>query len=107
MRRFIPLLAFCLTATLVGPSAFAADSAPAERHPVEPQITSIPRVRGPIAVTARSWPFAAAAHSVTARDLSKNDYVEEEYFVSGTANVYEWPALNKLMSFARGPYTTR
>jgi hypothetical protein len=71
------------------------------------QTTPIPEVRGPIPVTATSWPFAAADHSVTPRDLSKSGYVEEEYFLSGQANVYDWPALGELTSFARGPYTTR
>jgi hypothetical protein len=84
-----------------------ASSFAAERHTVEPAVTPLPAVRGPIAVTSTSWPFAAADHSVTPRDLSKDGYIEEEYFISGQANVYDWPALGKLISIARGPYTTR
>jgi hypothetical protein len=72
-----------------------------------PSATPLPRVVGPVAVTVRSWPFAAADHSVTKRDLSADGYVEEEYFISGEANVYDWPALNDLRTFAKGPYTTR
>jgi hypothetical protein len=41
-------------------------------------------------------------------DLSKVGYVEEEYFVSGTANVYDWGADGKLaVKTANAPYTTR
>lgn len=76
-------------------------------EPVAVSVTTLPTVRGPIPVSRTSWPFAATDHSVTKRDLSKEGYVEEEYFISGMAKVYEWPALGRLMSFAQGPYTTR
>jgi hypothetical protein len=82
----------------------ASAAAPRE---ISPAVTPIPQVRGPIPVTATSWPFAAADHSITRRDLAKDGYVEEEYFISGVANVYDWPALNRLSSLAHGPYTTR
>jgi hypothetical protein len=85
----------------------AIASAKPAGHAVTPSVAPVPRVVGPIANTPRSWPFAAADHSVTRRDLSKDGYVEEEYFLSGDANVYDWPALDNLVSFAKGPYTTR
>jgi hypothetical protein len=98
----------CLLLGIVSSSAVqAADVVVPKGHAIKPAITPLPAVRGPIPVTRASWPFAAAAHAVTPRDLSKDGYVEEEYFVSGRANVYEWPALNQLVSFAEGPYTTR
>jgi len=74
---------------------------------VTPTAAPLPSVSGPIPVTPTSWPFAAADHSVTKRDLSKDGYVEEEYFISGQAQVYDWPALGQLKAFAKGPYTTR
>src|SRR5215831_9937975 len=41
-------------------------------------------------------------------DLSKVGYVEEEYFVSGTANVYDWGADGKpMVKGPNVPYTTR
>jgi Alpha/beta hydrolase domain len=41
-------------------------------------------------------------------DLSKVGYVEEEYLVSGTANVYSWPAPGPaIVRTAGAPYTTR
>ena len=77
------------------------------KHEVTPSVVAVPQVMGPIPVTPKSWPFNAADHSVTNRDLSKDGYVEREYFIYGDANVYDWPAIGKLESFARGPYTTR
>ncbi len=42
------------------------------------------------------------------QDLSKDGYVEEEYFVSGLANVYDWPAPGPAtIRTANAPYTTR
>ena len=51
---------------------------------------SIPSVTDPIKVTADSYPFCAANRSVVPQDLGKYGYVEEEYFVSGKANVYDF-----------------
>jgi hypothetical protein len=84
----------CLLMGILSSSAVqAADFVVPKGHAIKPAITPVPAVRGPIPVTHASWPFAAAAHAVTPRDLSKDGYVEEEYLVSGRANVYEWPAL--------------
>lgn len=105
---------FCAVLILVSllgaaPRAQAASQGwqPPKAHSVEPSIVQLPTVEGPIPVTSGSWPFASAIHSVTPRDLGTSGYEEEEYFVSGLANVYAWPALGRLTSFARGPYTTR
>src|SRR6476646_9292533 len=54
--------------------------------------TPVPKATGPIPVTADSYPFMAANKSTPAFDLSKVGYVEEEYIVSGVANVYDWAA---------------
>ena len=74
---------------------------------VAPSEVTLPRVHGPIPSTPRSWPFASAEHSVTRRDFARDGYTELEYFVSGSARVYEWPSLGRLLTFAQGPYTTR
>ena len=52
----------------------------------------VPSVGGPLSVTPQSYPFAAADHQMTAFDLAGAGYVEEEFLVSGTANVYDWQA---------------
>ena len=53
--------------------------------------TPLPVVRGPLPVTADSYPFGAADHTRVPTDLKKIGYVEEEFIAEGKANVYEWP----------------
>jgi hypothetical protein len=68
----------------------------------------IPNVTGPLLVTADSYPFNAANHSAVPQDLSKFDYVEEEYFVSGLSNIYDFDGDGKIIvKVADAPYTTR
>jgi len=70
--------------------------------------TPMPKVTGPIPVTADSYPFMASNKSTPAFDLSKVGYVEEEYIVSGTANVYDWAADGSVnVKTPNAPYTTR
>ncbi len=54
--------------------------------------TPVPRVTGPLPVSAASYPFGAADHQLQPQDLRKVGYVEEEFLASGQANVYSWPA---------------
>ncbi len=69
---------------------------------------SVPRITGPIPVTRTSYPFGAAAHTAVPEKLAAIGYVEEEYFVSGLANVYTWPAPGPaVVRTADAPYTTR
>ena len=39
-----------------------------------------------------SYPFGAADHQLAPQDLRPDGYVEEDYFLSGKASVYSWPA---------------
>jgi Alpha/beta hydrolase domain len=67
-----------------------------------------PHVVGPLPVTAKSYPFGAADHQEVPQDLRRHGYVEEEYLVSGKANVYDWPAPGPaVVRTADAPYTTR
>lgn len=71
-------------------------------------VVPVPRVSGPVAVTPDSHPFAGAAHTQAPIDLAALDYVEEEYFISGTGSVYDWATDGTLTTRASGlPYTTR
>ncbi|MFL4475295.1 alpha/beta hydrolase domain-containing protein [Paeniglutamicibacter sp. MACA_103] len=54
-------------------------------------LDSIPKVVGPIAVTADSYPFSTLERARVPLDVAERGYVEEEYFLSGTANVYDNP----------------
>ena len=70
--------------------------------------TPVPRVGGPVPVTADSRPFMAAADTQTPLNLPAFGYMEEEFFVSGRANVYDWDSSGKVtLRTADAPYTTR
>ena len=58
-----------------------------------------------IPTTESSWPFVSA---VKPCDLSSFGYVEEEFFQSGTANIYdETPDRKLTVTVPDAPYTTR
>jgi len=49
----------------------------------------IPEIEGPIPVSENSHPFCDMMHARVPLDVRNYGYVEEEYFVSGSANVYD------------------
>jgi hypothetical protein len=70
--------------------------------------TSAVSVTGPVEITSGSYPFNAADHSTVPQDLSAFNYTEEEYFISGKANVYDFDADgNVIVRTPDAPYTTR
>ena len=73
---------------LVAVPMAAALSAPAVAGAAVP----LPTVTGPLPVSEASHPFGAAEYQLVPERLSDHGYVEEEYLVSGLANVYSWPA---------------
>lgn len=52
--------------------------------------TPIPKAVGPLSNSSDSHPFGGADHQRQPQDLDALGYVEEEYFLSGLANVYDW-----------------
>src|ERR1700685_1866516 len=61
-----------------------------------------------IPATADSHAFGAADHVRVPEDLKAIGYVEEEYLISGTANVYDWPEGGApQVRTANAAYTTR
>ncbi len=85
-------------AALVGTTAALAQDAP----------VAIPKIIGPIPLTADSYPFLGAGHTLNPIDFTKAGYVEEEFFLSGNANVYDWSADGSLsVKTEKAPYTTR
>jgi hypothetical protein len=73
-----------------------------------PTLAPVPKFTGPIPVTADSYPFLAANRNLEPFDLAKHGYVEEEFIVSGRANVYDWAADGSLSVKApNAPYATR
>lgn len=70
--------------------------------------TPVPEVHGPLPATATSYPFGAADHTRVPERLADVGYVEEEFLVSGVANVYDWPATGAAVVRTPGAaYTTR
>jgi hypothetical protein len=81
-----------------------AAASPAAQSPAVP----LPHVTGPVPVTADSYPLMASSKLQVVVDLQKAGYVEEEFFVSGRANVYDWAADGSpAIKTAGAPYTTR
>jgi hypothetical protein len=67
-----------------------------------------PRFVGPIRSTTNSYAFLSANRVQAVVDLQKAGYVEEEYIVSGTANVYEWARDGSVeVKTSNAPYTAR
>ncbi len=64
-------------------------------------------VTGPIAQTEASHAFGGAGWALNPEDLGARGYVEEEFLISGKANVYDWPATGAIIKSADAPYTTR
>ncbi|MFC6881888.1 alpha/beta hydrolase domain-containing protein [Actinomadura yumaensis] len=65
-------------------------------------------MRGPLPANAASHPFGGAAYERRPENLKKVGYVEEEYLVSGKANVYTWPEAGPArVRTPDAPYTTR
>jgi len=103
VRQFSVWTAMLVT-LLCAQAGFAQDAS----NRVTARVTPIPTVSGPIPVTADSRPFLEAAKLQTPVDLAARGYVEEEFFVSGTGNVYDWaPDGTVTIKAADRPYTTR
>lgn len=89
-----------------GGSNNPAPAASAAPTPVASAI--LPLVSGPLVTNATSYPFGAADHTLVPEDLKARGYVEEEFLVSGKANIYDWPAPGPaVVRTADAPYTTR
>lgn len=71
-------------------TASAAVAAPPQSTgPVASSLTAVPTVDGPIAQSADSHLWSSMDHARVPFDVADRGYVEEEYFLSGTANVYD------------------
>lgn len=88
-RRVVPLLALLTVGGLTVGSLTAAPALARETTPVSDPVTALPQVRGPIVQTDDSYMFSTMAKARTPLDLAAHGFVEEEYFLSGEANVYE------------------
>src|SRR5712691_3025090 len=86
----------------------AAHGAAQGARPGSPDVTPVPKVTGPLPVSSDSVPFLAADKNLEPTDLKKHGYIEEEFIVTGTANVYDWAANGALtVKTPNVPYGTR
>jgi Alpha/beta hydrolase domain len=67
----------------------------------------LPTISGPIPQTAASHAMNAAKYELVPEDLDKYGYVEEEYLVSGKANIYEEVGGAIRVKASGAPYTSR
>ena len=68
------------------------------------EAVALPSVSAAIPVTPTSRPFLGAAEA-----MAKAGYVEEEFFLSGNANTYDWTGKGHGVKVIAGPgkYVTR
>ena len=67
----------------------------------------LPQTIGPLPETSTNYAWDAAAHGLTPINLAQYHYVEQEYLLKGTANVYSGTTGEPLTVNASGPYETR
>ncbi len=68
----------------------------------------LPMVTGPLAVMPESYPLMAADRIQEVVDLAAAGYIEEEYIISGDANIYDRGADGQIsIKTAAAPYVTR
>lgn len=68
----------------------------------------LPKLEGPIPVTVDSYPFCDMLHSREPLNVKDYGYIEEEFFLSGLANVYDEDEHGKVfVKYANLPYKNR
>jgi hypothetical protein len=72
-----------------------------------PSNTAMPKVSAPLPVTSSSYPWNSASQNVVQLNLAASGYQEQEFVVSGLANVYTWSGNTAVIQTANAPYTTR
>ncbi|HEY2384455.1 MAG TPA: alpha/beta hydrolase domain-containing protein [Terriglobia bacterium] len=65
------------------------------------------KLTGPVPSTKDNYAFLSANRVQSVVDLQKVGYIEEEYIVSGRANVYDWTADGLKVRTPNAPYTSR
>ena len=98
VRQAVTVAIVCIASASTGVVAVAQEPRPT---------VAVPQARL-VPVTATSRPFLGADHNEPPVDLKAAGYVEEEFLVSGAANVYDWsPDGAVTVRSANAPYTTR
>jgi hypothetical protein len=97
-RSSVDRRTFCTWVGAAAATCTVARGIAAEPEAMKPVLTA-PKITGPIPVTKSSVPYATSMveGSNTAELMKNYDYVEEEYFLSGYANIYG-PVLSNAQS---------
>lgn len=83
-------------------------SAPGQPHDaMTASLTAVPTVHGPIAENAHSHMFSTMEKAVEPFDVRDYGYAEREFFLSGTANVYDRRSGEVEVVTEAVPYTNR
>lgn len=100
MSRISKLFAFTA-------GSLALAMAPLPLHAAD--MFAAPKIEGPIPVTETSHIFNGAAWQVEPIDLSAYGFQEDEYLISGKANVYDWTPNGNYQTTVKseGEYATR
>ena len=99
---------WCITANMKTLVLLLAVLCAAADAAAQTATVALPDVTGPIPVTATSTPLMASNKLQTLVDLPKAGYVEEEFFVTGRASIYDWAADGGVtVKTPNAPYTTR
>ena len=78
------------------------------KEKIQNSFAALPVVEGPIEVTEHSHPFCAMEYSRKPLDVKQYGYVEEEFFLSGKANVYDADEQDHVYIVKEGlPYKNR
>ena len=96
--------------TALAAVAFCGIAAAADSPTPVPKSTALPMAENPARGTAPYplMPFLKASRNLAPVDLVKAGYTEDEFLISGKANVYDWAADGALtVKNANAPYTTR
>jgi hypothetical protein len=75
--------------------------------PALAQNSVLPSVSGPIPQTATSHSMNAAMYELTPENLDKYGYIEEEFLISGKANIYDESNSAISVKASDAPYTSR
>ncbi|MET0933327.1 MAG: alpha/beta hydrolase domain-containing protein [Mycetocola sp.] len=79
----------CVGVLTLTTASAAAAAQPPVTDPIAESLTAVPAVEGPIAQNSDSHLWSGMAHARVPFDVADRGYVEEEFFLSGTANVYD------------------
>lgn len=112
-RSLVAALALPISVALVVPLAGPAGAAPSGSSDarLDPAIRSslraVPTIEGPIAQNSTSYAYNTMRKAKQPYDVATKGYVEEEFFLSGTANVYDLKNGKVTVATKAVPYVNR